>query len=869
MGIGPYGGTGNPSPAGGRADVGIGPYGGALLTALGLAFGVCVLFFGALFLRARSVSLTAVVDRFFPDRPAKLLGCGLLFGLCCLLGLLLGVFRAGGLRAWFRRVAGSRLHRAAALAALTGVLLLLLGSAWLGRDRSPTPIRLNEVCCANWSLRPDPDNGEYADYLELINTGDEAVDLGGYFISDSAKKRGRFRLPSLTLEPGACLLLWADGAGTSGQQGGKNLHLNFSLEPGETVWLSSPRGVLLDYVTVPDWYQNISLSRKDGAWVLAKGSPGEFNDWSARYTPPTLEAPVLSLASGFYSEPQTLTITAPAGCAVRYSLDGSVPTVYSPLYEGPLTLTDLSAEPNRVVSQPNTTTDRSGAVTEPVDKGTVLRAVAFDESGACSETVTAVYFIGDFSAYRGSAVLSIVAAPADLFGNYGICVTGLDYDLWLESGKEGLAPWPMFNRRGRGTERAAALQLFDKEQSLLTEESCGLRVQGDSSRNRPLKRFRLIARELYGGSETFSEEIFPAGLSHSFTTRQDSKDVMAHALLANRGLGGQAAVKANVFLNGEFYYTCFLRERYDAQYFLTYFGVNPEELILIDDDALDRGTEADYAAYRALMDFIAESDCSDPAVYAEVCKQIDPESFAAFVAANLYLNNSDWSVYKDCKLWRARSAGGEGVLDGRWRWLIYDMDAVYWTLDFFGDAPRASYDLFLYPASGTDRPFLEMPVFRELLRSPDFRDVFARVWLELMNADCAYERWERLQQENGYDTEFFSEFLAERPQYAVDILIRHIVPEGTACALTVGLSDPAGGAVKVGVTAPTFQDGSWTGAWVTGVTLNLTAEPAEGWRFVRWEGSAEGTEATASFVPSGDTEVIAMFEQISPLQPQK
>ena len=263
VGIGPYGGTGDPSPAGGRADVGIGPYGGALLTALGLAFGVCVLFFGALFLRARSVSLTAVVDRFFPDRPAKLLGCGLLFGLCCLLGLLLGVFRAGGLRAWFRRVAGSRLHRAAALAALTGVLLLLLGSAWLGRDRSPTPIRLNEVCCANWSLRPDPDNGEYADYLELINTGDEAVDLGGYFISDSAKKRGRFRLPSLTLEPGACLLLWADGAGTSGQQGGKNLHLNFSLEPGETVWLSSPRGVLLDYVTVPDWYQNISLSRKE------------------------------------------------------------------------------------------------------------------------------------------------------------------------------------------------------------------------------------------------------------------------------------------------------------------------------------------------------------------------------------------------------------------------------------------------------------------------------------------------------------------------------------------------------------------------------------------------------------------------------
>ena len=516
-----------------------------------------------------------------------------------------------------------------------------------------------------------------------------------------------------------------------------------------------------------------------------------------------------------------------------------------------------------MVSQPNTTTDRSGAVTEPVDKGTVLRAAAFDETGARSETVTAVYFIGDFSAYAGSALLSVVAAPVDLFGNYGICVTGLDYDLWLENGGVGLAPWPMFKRRGRGTERDAAIQLFDKEQDLVLEEACGLRVQGDSSRNRPLKRFRLIARALYGGSETFSEAIFQSGLSHSFATRQDSKDVVAHALLANRGLGGQAAVKANVFLNGEFYYTCYLRERYDAQYFLTHFGVDPEDLIVVDDGELDRGTEEDYAAYRALMDYVAESDCSDPAVYAEICRQLDPESFAAFVAANLYLNNTDWSVYKDCKLWRVRSGGGEGVLDGRWRWLVYDMDAVYWALeDFYGDAPTASYDLFLYPAPATDGTFQEMPVFRELLRSPEFRDVFARVWLELMNVDCSADRAASLIRRNGYPPSFWSTFLPERPKYAVDILIEHVVPEGSPCSLTVGLSDPAGGTVKVGVTAPTFTDGSWTGTWVTGVTLNLTAEPAEGWRFVRWEGANPDTAATASLAPEGDTNVVAVFEQI-------
>ena len=80
--------------------------------------------------------------------------------------------------------------------------------------------------------------------------------------------------------------------------------------------------------------------------------------------------------------------------------------------------------------------------------------------------------------------------------------------------------------------------------------------------------------------------------------------------------------------------------------------------------------------------------------------------------------------------------------------------------------------------------------------------------------------------------------------------------------LYMGLSDPAGGTVKLGVTPPTFTDGSWTGAWVTGVTLNLTAEPAEGWRFVRWEGANTDTAATVTITPEGNTNVVAVFERI-------
>ncbi len=829
-----------------------------------LALSSAALFLAVLCLPARSLNLTEVIDRFFPDRLSKLLGCGLLFGLCCLLGLLAGILRAGGLRRYFGRVSGSRPHRAAILGASGSLLLLAAACAVLSWTPTPTPIRLSEVCCANFGLKTDPDYGKYADYIELINTGNAPADIGGCFLSDKSKKRDRFRLPSLILEPGECVVLWADGTGRSGVKSGKDIHLNFYLRSGEPIRFFSPNGVLLDQVTVPEWYKNISLSKKEGAWILAQGSPGNFNDWAAPYTPPTLEAPKLSLVSGFYREPQTLTITIPEGCQVRYSLDGSVPTVNSPLYEGPLTIRDISDQPNLVVSQPNTTEDRSGAVTEPVDKGTVLRAAAFDETGARSETVTAVYFIGEaFDQYRGSAVLSITAAPIDLFGNYGICVTGLDYDRWLESDRTTVAPWPMFRRRGRSTERDAVIQLWSADGSLILDEPCGLRLQGDSSRARPLKRFRLIAREIYNGSNLFSAPIFKSSPSHSFTTRADSKDVVAHALLSERKLGGLAAVRATVFLNGEFYDHFYLRERYDPQYFRNHYGADPEDLILIEDDELVRGTDADYADYRALMDYAASNDCSDPEVYAEICRQIDPESFAAFVAANLYLNNTDWSVYKDCRLWRTRSTGGEGVLDGRWHWLVYDMDAVYWARgDFYGDAPTASYDLFRYPAPGTEGSFQEMPFFRDLLRSPAFRDLFARTWLELMNADLSAERGMALIRKGGYPSSFWSSFLRNRPKYAVDLLIEHIVPEGETCSLTLSVSDPAGGVVKLGVLPPAFQGGTWTGSWVTGVSAQLTAEPAEGWRFVRWEGAIPDTAASVTVTPEGNTNVVAVFERI-------
>ncbi len=837
----------------------------APLAALLLALTAAALFLGGLCLWARSTELTAVVDRFFPDRPAKLLGCGLLFALCCLLGLLLGVLRSGGLGRYFRRIAGSRVHRTAFFAALGGGLVLAAAWAFLTWVPTPAPIRLNEVCCANFS-RPDPDTGEYADYIELINTGSAPAELDGYYISDNPKKRNRFRLPARTLEPGQTLLLWADGTGKSGVQSGETIHLSFSLKPGETVYLSSPQGALLDEAPVPERHKDVSLSRLDGAWTLAEATPGGPNEDAAPWTVPTLDPPSLSLPSGFYDGPQSLRLTAAPGCEIRYTLDGSRPGLESPLYEGPLALKDISDQPNRVVSQPNTTLDRSGAITEPVDKGTVLRAACFDAAGNCSEPITAVYFIGKerFAKYEGRVVLNVTADPKELFGDAGILVTGPAYDAWLEAGGKGEAPVANFQRSGRESEREAALLLWDEARSPLLDCPCGLRVQGSSTRVYAIKRLSFYARPAYGTDRLFSAPIFASGPSHAFFTRSLAHEPMAQALAAKRGLGGQDARRAAVFVNGEFYCETWLRERYDAQYFENHYGVSEKEMILIENQLADIGSPEDYNDYAALMDRILAGDCSDPAFYSEVCQSIDPESFAAFMAVNLYLKNTDWSELVNYKLWRTRSRLGEGVLDGRWHWLAFDMDSCFWTREAFGDAPRASYDIFSYPSVLTGRSFEEMPLFRALLRSPEFRELFARTWLELLNVSFSYENSLPLLERFGLTEDaFWPEFLRDRPAYATDQLIKHILPDASPCALSLSASDPDGGCLRLDDLSEAIAL-PWNGAWVTGVPLKLTAVPAEGWRFLRWEGSVESTEETITLTPAADLTLTAVFERTTP-----
>jgi hypothetical protein len=92
---------------------------------------------------------------------------------------------------------------------------------------------LNEIMPANKEACAD-EAGEYDDWIELFNTSNASLDLGGYSLTDDTALPYQSVLPSGTVIPAlGTLLFWADATPVQGKH-----HLTFSLKSdGEEVVL--------------------------------------------------------------------------------------------------------------------------------------------------------------------------------------------------------------------------------------------------------------------------------------------------------------------------------------------------------------------------------------------------------------------------------------------------------------------------------------------------------------------------------------------------------------------------------------------------------------------------------------------------------
>ncbi len=79
-------------------------------------------------------------------------------------------------------------------------------------------IIINEVMASNWNFIAD-DDGSFEDWIELLNAGDQIINLQGYSLSDNPEMPAKWVFPEIYLRPGEVLMVWASGKDRKPQHG--------------------------------------------------------------------------------------------------------------------------------------------------------------------------------------------------------------------------------------------------------------------------------------------------------------------------------------------------------------------------------------------------------------------------------------------------------------------------------------------------------------------------------------------------------------------------------------------------------------------------------------------------------------------------
>ena len=474
-----------------------------------------------------------------------------------------------------------------------------------------------------------------------------------------------------------------------------------------------------------------------------------------------------SKPSGAYDEAFELSMRAPEGYSIRYTTDGSTPTESSPLYSGPILISDADGQYNAMLSEQVISTMKNDGLygiyvpdQSALAGATVIRARAFDEAGNATDTFQRTYFVGKSIAerYGGVAVASITTDPSNLFDyNTGIFASGAIYDQWKQTpeGQEALATgsfWTAmgnYSMRGDAWERPATIELFDGGDELSFSEDVGIRVKGGTSRASAQKSINVFFRKQYGDRELeyelFDSALTPSGETigsyDSFTLRNGGTEATAglkfrdsylQSLLDGLDIATQSSRPCVVFLNGAFWGVYTLCEKYSDTMIANEYGVDKDNVVMIKDGLVEEGTEDDLELYEELMAF-ADRDFTQQETWDAFCQIVDVQSWSDYCAAEIYIGNADWFAERNCALWRTRDADGTSYGDARWRWMLYDTEFSSALVPHEGENVKAEYDHFAVAVRNN-------PLLAATLANPTFRQMFIDSMNTIANENLGYSR---------------------------------------------------------------------------------------------------------------------------------
>ena len=760
---------------------------------------------------------------------------------------------------------------------------------------------INEVMASNATTIADED-GDYEDWIEIYNYGDEPINLKGFGLSDDYDNPFRWVFPDVSIEPGGFLLVWASGKDRINPK--EQLHTNFSISStGEELLLSHFEGEIIDEIPPTNIPTDISYGRNpdrlEELFYFNNPTPGLPN--TTTFYRGILEKVDFSYPPGFYSDTVFLELSHPDPHAVIfYTLDGSIPDTNSIKYTSPIIITDRSDEENQHSMIPtNYISGYRGwiAPSNKVAKMTPVRAKAFASGFISNKNNSGSYFVFPEKNQRYSLdVISIITDPNNLFSDsIGIYVPGVNYS----EGNDGSGN---YTQRGDEWERTGSFELFGD--SLLLKQFIGLRIHGGFSRRFPQKSFRLYARNEYGESR-FNYNIFTdspyesynrlllrnSGNDWNFTM---FRDAAAQSLVGHFNLDIQAYRPTVVFINGEYWGIKNIRERYDKHYLERVYSVDPDNIDLL--TGRRSVIEGDNAHYNNLINYLITNDMADDNHYSVVNRKMDIDNFIDYYSAQIFYANNDWP-HSNIDFWRLKVPHDPNAPkghDGRWRWLLYDVDRSLGYSTNFRFNMLEWLTTELNPRNNAEWPNL---LLRNLLDNESFKYEFinrisghlntafkpSRVHniLDSLKAIIKpeigehIERWGHPLTINVWNTNVQVMYTnaTRRPEFVRQHIREHFNIEKDI-EVRLNVDDQEKGFIRIntidvnpstpGVPEDTYP---WTGIYFHGIPVEIEAKPHFGYAFSHWVGDDTSKDPVITITPEDDISLKAYFKKVDTPEP--
>ena len=184
---------------------------------------------------------------------------------------------------------------------------------------------INELMASNAGIEISPAIN-FDSWIEVYNPSDQAVNLGGMYLSDDAGNLQKWQMPSdMGKVPAKGFkVIWL-GSGDSNK-----LQAPFKLDcDGGTIYLSDSNGSLVTSEEYPEALSRTAWARTtDGGddWSWTSTPTPEASNATAIFASKRLDAPKVSVDSKLFSSSLTINVTIPEGARLAYTTNGSLPT---------------------------------------------------------------------------------------------------------------------------------------------------------------------------------------------------------------------------------------------------------------------------------------------------------------------------------------------------------------------------------------------------------------------------------------------------------------------------------------------------------------------------------------------------------------